>query len=301
MRATDARVATAAAPSRGLRHALHPGAPDTEQRRRVIVRIAAHLTRRIAVESGARRLAVRARSGPMADQIVIAFPWRRRDAAQAFARGDGRRHGADARGSLAGPVRRGRGHATGPGGTAGPEPTVADPEVPVIQVTGTNGKTSTVRLLRAHRPKLRPFGGVLLHRRCVPRTTANWCRRGDYSGVRRGGPRARPAARHRGAGERPRRPAAPRLRRPAQRRGRGHQRERGSPGPARDRQRGPARRGEGHHHPNHAPAVAGTCSTRTTRGSWRCAATRPGRPWFVSLDPHHPVDPRRAERTAAAP
>jgi cyanophycin synthetase len=29
----------------------------------------------------------------------------------------------------------------------GPEPTVRDPEVPVIQVTGTNGKTTTVRLL----------------------------------------------------------------------------------------------------------------------------------------------------------
>jgi cyanophycin synthetase len=33
------------------------------------------------------------------------------------------------------------------GADPGPEPTVADPDLPVVSVTGTNGKTSTVRLL----------------------------------------------------------------------------------------------------------------------------------------------------------
>jgi cyanophycin synthetase len=75
----------------------------------------------------------------------VAFPWRRRGAAEALATAV-----ADAMASV---LRRSprrvvdelarRVTAADPG----PEPTVPDPEVPVIQVTGTNGKTTTTRLL----------------------------------------------------------------------------------------------------------------------------------------------------------
>jgi cyanophycin synthetase len=62
----------------------------------------------------------------------------------------------------------------------GPEPTVPDPDIPVIQVTGTNGKTTTTRLL-AHmvmaagkRVAFSSTDGVYRDERLV--------RKGDYSG-----------------------------------------------------------------------------------------------------------------------
>ncbi len=107
--------------------------------------MAAYLTRRIAVAGGARRLAVRARPGPERDQIVVAFPWRRRAAAEALAN--------EVAAGMTGLLRRSPDRLIAEAGrrlTAvepGDEPTVPDPHVPVIQVTGTNGKTTTVRLL----------------------------------------------------------------------------------------------------------------------------------------------------------
>src|SRR5207247_1908685 len=59
------------------------GPARSEQRRRFVVRVAAHLTRSLAATAGTR-LAVRARPGADPDQIVVAFPWRRRSAAQAL-------------------------------------------------------------------------------------------------------------------------------------------------------------------------------------------------------------------------
>ena len=125
--------------------AVRAGRAGSEQRRRTTARIAAGLTRRIAVASGARRLAVRARTGPEAGQIVVAFPWRRRGSAQALASAvaealDGvlRRSPARLVAEVAVAVRE---------ADLGEEPDVADPTIPVIQVTGTNGKTTTTRLL----------------------------------------------------------------------------------------------------------------------------------------------------------
>jgi cyanophycin synthetase len=125
--------------------AVRAGAPGSEQRRRTTARIAAALTRRIAVATGARRLAVRARSGPEASQVVVAFPWRRRDAAEAL--------GAEVAWAFGEVLRRApsrviaeaaaRVSAVEPGDV----PVLADPSIPVIQVTGTNGKTTTTRLL----------------------------------------------------------------------------------------------------------------------------------------------------------
>lgn len=124
---------------------VRPGTAGSEQRRRTTARVAAALTRRIAVASGARRLAVRARSGPELGQIVVAFPWRRRGTAEALGRAvaeamDGVLRRSPAR--LIAEVAAGVGSSD-----PGEEPTVPDPSLPVIQVTGTNGKTTTTRLL----------------------------------------------------------------------------------------------------------------------------------------------------------
>ncbi len=123
-----------------------PGAPRSEQRRRFVARLASQLTRALAAATGVR-LAVRGRPGPNPDEIVVAFPWRRRGAAEAL--------GLESAWLVASLVttRRspraliGEAAARVAGVDPGPEPTVPDPHVPVISVTGTNGKTTTVRLL----------------------------------------------------------------------------------------------------------------------------------------------------------
>src|SRR5919204_5796964 len=58
------------------------GAPGSEQRRRFAARLAAHLLRRTAAAAGVARLAVRGRPGPAPAQVVVAYPWRRRHAAE---------------------------------------------------------------------------------------------------------------------------------------------------------------------------------------------------------------------------
>ncbi len=122
------------------------GAPGSEQRRRAVGRVASALTRRLAEASGVR-LAVRARPAAEPERIVVAYPWRRRGAAEALGREvarameallDGRR--SPERLVAAAAARLG---AVEPG----EEPSVPDPAIPVISVTGTNGKTTTVRLL----------------------------------------------------------------------------------------------------------------------------------------------------------
>jgi len=145
LRATEPRLSRLATnialPGKAL-----PGRHQSEQRRRFAGRVGAHVARSIAHASSVR-LAVRWRTGPGEDQIVIAFPWRRRDAAEALAR-----QVAAVMGDLLGtrrPFERLVADAAGAIADVEPgaAPTVADPTVPVIAVTGTNGKTTTVRLL----------------------------------------------------------------------------------------------------------------------------------------------------------
>jgi cyanophycin synthetase len=122
------------------------GAPNSDQRRRYLARFAVHIARLLA-DATATHLAIRGRPGPDAEQIVVAFVWRRQRAAEGFARElapllelclDGRRsleraiaEAADRLGSM----------------EPGPAPTVLRPTIPIIAVTGTNGKTTTVRLI----------------------------------------------------------------------------------------------------------------------------------------------------------
>src|SRR5437870_9557796 len=64
---------------------LRPGLPGTEARRRFVARMAAHVTRSLADAAGTN-LAVRSRLGPARDQVVVAYPWRRRGVAEALGR-----------------------------------------------------------------------------------------------------------------------------------------------------------------------------------------------------------------------
>jgi cyanophycin synthetase len=158
---------------------LRPGEPRSEQRQRFVARLAAHLTRSLAEATGTE-LGVRSRTGPEAEQIVVAYPWRRRTAAEAF----GREVASLIDSALTSrkPTDRLLIEAADRlrGVEPGPPPTVPDPRIPVIAVTGTNGKTSTVRLL-AHIARsagrtvaYSSTDGVYLNDRLVEQ--------GDYSG-----------------------------------------------------------------------------------------------------------------------
>ncbi|MEX0984815.1 MAG: Mur ligase family protein [Actinomycetota bacterium] len=144
MRASGPTVMKAGA-ALGVTAASQPGEPGTQQRQRVVARIAEAYIRRIARAAGTTRLAVRARPGDTLGRVVIAFPWRRRGAAEALGH-------ACAAAMAAGPRRSpsrvvAELAATVAAADPGPEPIVPDPDVPVIQVTGTNGKTTTTRML----------------------------------------------------------------------------------------------------------------------------------------------------------
>ncbi len=155
------------------------GPPASDQRRRSTARIAAHVARRIAVASGARRLAVRARPGTERDQIVVAFPWRRRAAAESLGNEIAAAMGALLRRSpdrvIAEAARRLA--SVEPGD----EPIVPDPRIPVIQVTGTNGKTTTVRLL-AHLVRCAGLRVAYSSTDGVYRDDGVLVEAGDYSG-----------------------------------------------------------------------------------------------------------------------
>jgi cyanophycin synthetase len=156
-----------------------PGAPGSEQRTRAAARLASQLMRGIAAASGTR-LAVRGRPGPEPGQVVAAFPWRRRGTAEAAGAELGRVVTTlDARRSVdrlvaesARAVRRAE---------PGDPPSVADPIIPVIAVTGTNGKTTVVRLL-AHVVRAAGRTAAYSSTDGVYRGEGELVEAGDYSG-----------------------------------------------------------------------------------------------------------------------
>ncbi|HSE07381.1 MAG TPA: Mur ligase family protein [Nocardioidaceae bacterium] len=128
----------------GLRRA-RPGAAGTGFRQRFAMRAVARLVRQVAGESGATRLAVRVRPTSDVARIVVAYPWRHRYRAQELGRAV-----AEVLDALPGPdldvlvdraAQRVRACEPGPG------PTTLRPRVPVVAVTGTNGKTTTSRMV----------------------------------------------------------------------------------------------------------------------------------------------------------
>ena len=142
LRASEPKVA-GIAERLGL-HGARIGAPGTEQRRRFIARVARRETGRLAAAAGTR-LSVRARAGSAPDEIVVAFPWRHRGSAEALGEETAAAMAAILRRSPDRVVREAAARIgrVDPGG----EPSCPEPAVPVISVTGTNGKTTTVRLV----------------------------------------------------------------------------------------------------------------------------------------------------------
>jgi cyanophycin synthetase len=122
------------------------GPPLSQQRNRFLARLSAQAVRRLA-EAGGSRLAVRGRVGPELGQVVVAFPWRRRSAAEALVKETARLLDAcllDRR-----PMPRLLQEAAErlDRTDSGDPPVLPVPAIPVVAVTGTNGKTTTVRLV----------------------------------------------------------------------------------------------------------------------------------------------------------
>lgn len=124
-----------------------PGEPRSGFRQRFVIRAVARLVRAVAQESGTKRLAVRVRPTNDPQQIVVAYPWRHR--------GRGRAMG-EAIGAVLDDIGAGRGSVEDAVNAAaawvadaepGDRPTTLTPKVPVVAVTGTNGKTTTSRMI----------------------------------------------------------------------------------------------------------------------------------------------------------
>jgi len=131
----------------GLRGA-RPGAADSEQRQRAVMRLVAQVVRRIAAGSGTTRLGVRVRTGRSRGEVVVAFPWRWQGRAMAL----GQCLGPALVGLLDPDEAVGQGAIGAAVSTViaaeqGAHFTMNKPKIPVVSVTGTNGKTTTTRLL----------------------------------------------------------------------------------------------------------------------------------------------------------
>ncbi len=128
----------------GLRSA-RPGEPGSGFRQRFVVRAVARLVRAVAQESGTARLAVRVRLTSDPHQIVVAFPWKNRERAQEMGRAVAgvldAVPGADLEDAVSRAAQRVAAIASGT------PPHTLTPTVPVVAVTGTNGKTTTSRMI----------------------------------------------------------------------------------------------------------------------------------------------------------
>lgn len=157
-----------------------PGVPGSEQRQRFAMRVVERVVRLVARAAGTTRLGVRVRPAGALDRLVVAFPWRRRGRGEALGEALGQvlatllEDPASPQAAVRAAAERVR--AASPG-----EPARAvRPAVPVASITGTNGKTTTTRLL-AHlgmtaglRTGWSSTDGVLVQGELVER--------GDYSG-----------------------------------------------------------------------------------------------------------------------
>jgi cyanophycin synthetase len=124
-----------------------PGHAGSVFRQRFAIRLVTQIVRRLARIGGVTRLAVRTRAGQAVSELVVAYPWRNSGRAEALAYGLGR---------VLDSVGTGPGAATemiNTEGTAlaaaplGSAPRLIRPEIPVVAITGTNGKTTTARMI----------------------------------------------------------------------------------------------------------------------------------------------------------
>ena len=128
----------------GLQNA-RPGAPESGFRQRFALRAIGRLVRAVAQESGTARLAVRVRPTSDPHRIVVAFPWRRRERAQEMGRAVASVIDAVPSTGLEDAVSAAAARVAAV--ESGEAPRTIKPRVPVVAVTGTNGKTTTSRMI----------------------------------------------------------------------------------------------------------------------------------------------------------
>ena len=124
-----------------------PGAAGSVFRQRFAIRLVTQIVRRLASAGGATRLAVRTRTGRAVTELVVAYPWRNAGRAEALAYGLARvldRVTAGPRAVAEMIIVEGALLAAAPLGSA---PQLIKPQVPVVAITGTNGKTTTARMI----------------------------------------------------------------------------------------------------------------------------------------------------------
>ncbi len=124
---------------------IRAGVPLSGFRQRSLTRLVTSLVRRVATASGTTRLGVRVRPTAQPERIVVAYPWRDRN--RACALGEAVASVIDGVGSadVATLVADAAAHVSAV--QRGPAPTTIRPRVPVVAVTGTNGKTTTSRMI----------------------------------------------------------------------------------------------------------------------------------------------------------
>ncbi len=129
---------------------IRPGPPDSGFRERALLRLLAALVRRIAAGAGTTRLGIRARPTSEPGRVVIAYPWRHRGRARALgeatagvleALAEGEPDHSDPTALVEAASERVR------SAEPGEVPHTVRPRIPVVAVTGTNGKTTTSRMV----------------------------------------------------------------------------------------------------------------------------------------------------------
>lgn len=143
MRRTDCEALAARLGMRSAR----PGKRGTALRQRFVMRVMRNVTRRVGSEIGAGRLGVRVRAGRDPEHAVLAFPWAHRNRARVAGE-----QIAEVLAALTDPNRAvddifDAAASEIIAAPDGPGPSVITPTVPVASVTGTNGKTTTTRLM----------------------------------------------------------------------------------------------------------------------------------------------------------
>ena len=122
-----------------------PGEPGTGFRQRFAIRAVARLVRAVAAEVGTTRLAVRVRPTADPHRIVVAYPWRHRERAQEMGRAVAEL--LDELPTTDVELLMQRAAARVGDARSGEGPRTITPRIPVVAVTGTNGKTTTSRLI----------------------------------------------------------------------------------------------------------------------------------------------------------
>jgi cyanophycin synthetase len=125
--------------------AARPGAPGTALRQRFCLRVVTTVVRRVARGSGTTRLAVRTRPTADLHRVVVSYPWRHRSRAQALGHAVAGVLDALPASDVEAVLDAATGHVRG--SELGESPALRTPHVPVVAVTGTNGKTTTSRMI----------------------------------------------------------------------------------------------------------------------------------------------------------